>query len=254
MTRLPDGRDKIAEERKYLDECHRTIRNRPDVEAILAHENFFDATQRPGRDVWDEIYKSVWSGRYTEIKGSGIMSALRDHLASLQSENCCYCWQPLLKGGYSRQIEHVLPRNVYGRFSFHFWNVAVACERCNRIKRAKGYQPIAVTSTDYPNHLAFTDYFHPRFHTYREHVTFVEIACADYRYIVYVGQTKQGRKLVEDVLIDAALEMTRESTDADVHAAIERIRAGARKYGTAGVDAIRQFEEALREAIDQGAG
>ena len=73
-----------------------------------------------------------------------------------------------------------------------------------------------------------------------------------YRYIVYVGQTTQGRKLVEDVLIEAALEMTRESTDEDIQAAMERIRAGARS--TNAVDAIRQFEAALREAIDEGCG
>ncbi|WP_454824461.1 HNH endonuclease [Paraburkholderia xenovorans] len=253
MKALPDGRDKNAEERKYLDECHRTIRGRPDVEAILDSESFFDSTQRSEHDAWDEIYKSVWIVHHTEIKGSEITSALRDHLASLQNENCCYCWQPLLKGGYSRQIEHVLPRAVYGRFSFHFWNVAVACERCNRIKRKKGYQPVSATLKDYPDHSYFTDYFHPRFHAHKKHIAFTEVACADYRYIVYVGQTMQGRKLVEDVLTDAALEMTRESTDAEIHAAIERIRAGARKHGTAAVDAIRQFEAALREAIDQGA-
>lgn len=254
MKALPDGRDKVAEERKYLNECHRTIRKRPDVETILESESFFDSTQRPKYDAWNEIYESVWDGTYGDIKGSEIMSALRDHLASLQNENCCYCWQPLLKGGYSRQIEHVLPRTVYGRFSFHFWNVAVACERCNRLKRKDGYQPVPTALRDYPDHSSFADYFHPRFHAHRGHIEFAEVACPDYRYIVYVGRTTQGRKLVEDILTDAALEMTRESTDSDIRAAIERIRAGASKYGVAAVNAIRQFEAALREAIDQGAG
>lgn len=253
MRELPDGRDKRAEERKYLDVCHRTIRDRPDVELILESESFFDSTQRPTHDAWKEIYDAEWVGTHGDIKGSEIMSALRDHLASLQSDNCCYCAQPLLKGGHSRQIEHVLPRAVYGRFSFHFWNVAVACERCNRLKRKKGYQPLSKTLRAYPEHAAFTDCFHPRFHSYKGHITFAEVAGVDYRYIVYLGLTTQGRKLVDDILTDAALEMTRESIDAAIRADIERIRAGARQQGAAGLDAIRQFEAALRQAIADGA-
>jgi len=220
---------------------------------ILDSESFFDAIGRPTHDAWNEIYEAEWECTFGDIKGSTIMSALRDHLALLQDENCCYCRQPLLKGGYSRQIEHVLPRAVYGRFSFHFWNLAVVCERCNRIKSEEGYQPVPLDLNDYPDHTSFSDYFHPRFHTHKGHISFTEVACSDFRYIVYVGQTPQGRKLVENVLNAATLEMTRESTDAVIQTAMEKIRLGASQHGVAAVEVVRDFEAALRDAIEQGA-
>ena len=100
MKVLPDGRNMAAEERAYLDVCHRTKSNRPDVEAILEAESFFDASVRPTHDAWGEVYDSIWIGTHREITGSSIMSALRDHLAAIQDTRCCYCFQPLLKGGY----------------------------------------------------------------------------------------------------------------------------------------------------------
>ena len=48
--------------------------------------------------------------------------------------------------------------------------------------------------------------------------------------------------------------MTRESTDPSIRAAMERIRSGVQMRGSAAVRAVRQFEDALREAIDQGSG
>lgn len=249
---LPDSRDRVTEERNYLNVCHRTIRNRPDVESILDSESFFDTSKRPTHDAWTEIYEAIWTCTYGDIKGSEIMSALRDHLASLQETICCYCRQPLLKGGYSRQIEHILPRATYGRFSFHFWNVALACERCNRIKKTKGHQAIDVALASYPDHSSFPDYFHPRFHSYSTHVSHAEVGLGDCRYVVYVGHTKQGKQLVEDVLTAAALEMTREATDPDLRASMKKIRDSASKQGMAGIEAIRQFDSALRKAIVQG--
>ncbi len=249
MRALPNGRDKDAEEQAFLLRCHRTRRNRPDVVSILDRENFFRASHRPTYDAWSELYAQEWQGRHNMIKGAEIMSALRDHLADIQQENCCYCRQPLLRGGYSRQIEHVLPKSVFGRFSFYFWNLAVACERCNRLKHAKGYQPLPNDLADYPEHIAFDQHYHPRFHVYREHIKFAEVADEDHRYVLYVGQTAQGRKLVEDILTDAAREMTRESIDPAVRESMEKIRAEIDGLEEVAIDAIEQFQSALIVAM-----
>lgn len=250
---LPDGRDRKAEERNYLDVCHRTIRDRPDVEAILEIESFFDASNRPLHDAWSEFYDSVWPGQYRDIKGAEVMSALRDHLAKLQGNSCCYCRQPLLQGGYSRQLEHILPKVKYGRYSFHFWNIAVACERCNRIKRTKGHQQFPNNVADYPDHTSFTDHFHPRFHTHSHHVRFVEIGLPDCRFVIYAGLTKQGRQLVADVLSAAALETTREATDPAVRGSMKKIREGTSALGAEAIEVVRQFEATLLKAIELGA-
>lgn len=254
MKTLPGGRVKLDEEEAYLAVCHKTKRDRTDVRAILEEEKFFDAAARPSTaNEWGALRDTVWLGTHAEITGASIMSALRAHLSSLQHDDCCYCGQALLLGGYSRQLDHVLPASVYGRFSFHFWNLAVACERCNRIKKAAGYQPISLTAQDYPEHGEFADFFHPRFHPYTDHVRFGLTATQNYRYIVYVGLSKQGKQLVNDVLKAAALEMTRESNDPVIKAAAAKIRTAARTQGPKAQAAMLRFEDAIREAIEAGA-
>jgi 5-methylcytosine-specific restriction endonuclease McrA len=254
LKKLPGTRVKLNEENAYLAVCHRTIRNRPDVVKILQRHHFFDAAKRKSTtNKWNSLRDKVWKGKHGEITGASIMSALRDHLADVQQENCCYCGQALLLGGYSRQLDHVLPSSVYGRFSFHFWNLAVACERCNRIKKAKGFQPVSRNFKHYPEHIVFSDYFHPRFHPYKAHVRFGVTATQDYSYIFYAGQTKQGRQLVSDVLQAVALEMTRESNDPAIKTAAAAIRAAIETQGSAARSAMRRFQQAIRVAVEAGA-
>lgn len=254
MKNLPGARVKQDEERAYLDVCHRTVRERSRVESILRGEHFFDPSKRPTiPNQWELLRDKVWNGLHKEISGASIMSALRDHLADIQQNNCCYCGQPLLKGGHARQLDHVLPSSIYPRFAFHFWNLAVACERCNRIKTNKGYQNVSRRKRNYPEHVEFTNYFHPRFHPYEAHVRFVVTATQDYWYIVYVGRTHQGRQLISDVLNEAALEMTRESNNPAIKLAAATIRDAVKTQGPEAEIAILRFEQAIRNAIEAGA-
>ncbi len=254
MTTLPTGRVKLDEEEAYLAACHSVKRNRPDVREILKEESFFDASARKSTaNEWSNLRATVWPGKYTEITGVSIMSALRTHLSSIQNDTCCYCGQPMPLGGYARQLDHVLPASVYGRFSFHFWNLAVACERCNRIKKDKHYQPISPTALEYPSHEEFADFFHPRFHSLADHVRFGLSATPDYSYIFFAGQSRQGMQLVNDVLQAVALEIARESNSPIVKAAAEKIREAVRTQGAEAQAAVLRFEDALRQAMEAGA-
>lgn len=249
MKVLPDNRNMAAEERAYLDVCHRTKSSRLDVEAILEAESFFDASLRPTHDAWGEIYDSIWIGTHREITGSSIMSALRDHLAAIQDTKCCYCFLPLLKGGYSRQIEHVLPKSVYGRFSFHFWNLAVACERCNRIKKKSGCQAIPHSAVDYPEASAFTDQFHPRVHQYAAHIDFVSSGTPSGQFIAYVGCSAQGKKLYDDVLKAASEEMNREWSDPVMNASYSKLRTAIASQDATAAQVIVEFQDMLRDYV-----
>ncbi|WP_435012446.1 HNH endonuclease [Xanthomonas arboricola] len=254
MKTLPGGRVKLDEEEAYLAVCHKIIRNRPDVRIILEDESFFDAAaRRSTANEWSTLRGTTWPGTYSEITGVSIMSALRAYLSELQNDNCCYCGQTMLLGGYSRQLDHVLPASVYGRFSFHFWNLAVACERCNRIKKDRSYQPISPAAQDYPEHTEFSDFFHPRFHSLADHIRFGVTATPDYSYIVFAGVSRQGMQLVNDVLQIVALEVTRESNNPVIKAAAEKIRSAVRSQGVEAQAAVLRFEDALRQAIEAGA-
>lgn len=254
MKKLPGVRNRISEERAFLDVCHRTARNRPIVEYILGTENFFDSAKRhTGPGQWKGFRDSIWTCKYGEITGASIMSALRDHLASIQGENCCYCGQPLLLGGNSRQLDHVLPSSVYDRFAFHFWNLAVACERCNRIKKNTAHELVSSKFKHYPEHNLFANQYHPRYHKYRLHVQFGITATTDYFYIVFVGKTNQGKRLVADVLQTVALEMNRESNDPVIKQCAAKIHAATKTQGPRAIAAMSRFQQAIREAVEAAA-
>jgi 5-methylcytosine-specific restriction endonuclease McrA len=249
LKSLPYGRDKAEEEKAFLDKCHRTKNRRANAAEILADEFFFDASLRPPHDLWKDFYEKSWTGAKGTIKGSEILSALRDHLAGLQSQRCCYCAQPLLKGGYARPIEHVLSRTDYPRFSLHFWNLAVACERCNRIKRDKYGSQFPKDVEDYPEVSEFTEQYHPRFHQYNQHIDFVTLGTNTFRYSLYVGRTDQGRNLVTSVLILAAHEEALESNDPLIAESMTKIRTCLEAQDDRALDKIAEFNRLLMDSI-----
>jgi uncharacterized protein (TIGR02646 family) len=256
VKQLPDGRDKDAEEQAYLAVCHRTKRNCPGVKDILNGENFFDATKRPDVDVWAGMYDRTWYGPVFgkhgtpgSVSGDTILSALRDHLAGLQGKRCCYCFQVLQTSGHARHIDHVLPKSTYRRFSFHFWNLVVACERCNRIKKDVGHQPIATDVTEYPESTAFTHQFHPRFHPYKKHIDFVSAGTPDYQFFAFSGLTDQGKQLYADILKEACEEMNRESSDPTMKAALAKMQSSIPAQDDAAMKAVQAFQGAIRNHV-----
>jgi len=253
MKRLPDARDKDAEEQAFLAECHRTRNRRQHAAQILQDESFFDTALRPAQDVWKTFHNTKWSTPKGDIKGAEILSALRDHLTALQKKQCCYCAKSLLKGGYASPIEHVLSRTDYPRFSLHFWNLAVACERCNRLKRDTPGQIFPANVVDYPEPEAFSEQFHPRLHPFDDHVRFASVASNRFRYTFYVGQSEQGRNLVTALLFRAAQEEALEINDLPLVDSLKAIRECLGKQDVVAVDKIAEFERALMETISQQA-
>ncbi|KWS26214.1 hypothetical protein AL065_19575 [Pseudomonas amygdali pv. ulmi] len=198
----------MAEEEQYLTISHRKVRRRVHAAKIMKDMQFFDASRRENRDVWTEFYGTEWDTPAGLIKGSELMSALRDHLAELQEEQCCYCRQPLLKGGYSRPIEHVLSRSDHPRFTLHFWNLAVSCERCNRLKGHVPCETFAGALSSYPHHTDFKQQYHPRLHEYDTHIRYTTITQNGVNIPLYAGCTIHGRALCVQFLHAAALEMS----------------------------------------------
>ncbi|WP_176057459.1 HNH endonuclease [Paraburkholderia sp. BCC1876] len=253
MRFLPKGRDRKAEEDAFLNQCHRTKMRIPAVLTILEEESFFDAAHRQPRDVWEEFYASGWTSKVGGVKGSEIQSALRDHLAQSQGGQCCYCRQPLLKGGYARPIDHVLSRARHPRFSLHFWNLAVACERCNRIKKKLLSSDFKKQRKHYPGVDEFKKQFHPRFHEYDAHVQFVSVATNDVNITVYVGTTDQGKDLCNTVLKEGTEEQMLTSGDKQLADSVNAIHGFVGNQDSAALAKVAQFRDALVETIKKAA-
>ena len=64
---------------------------------------------------------------------------IKKYKRTLQDESCCYCLRDTTdEFSLSLDLEHILPKSVFKRNIFDFFNIAVACKRCNmRIKKAR---------------------------------------------------------------------------------------------------------------------
>jgi uncharacterized protein (TIGR02646 family) len=255
MSLLPADRDQQAEEAQYLVKSHRLVKRRPYASQIMKDEHFFDATRRESRDVWTEFYSREWESPAGAIKGSELMAALRDHLAELQDKQCCYCRQPLLKGGHSRPIEHVLPRSEHPRFTLHFWNLAVSCERCNRLKGKIPSEAFGRPLTSYPSYSDFLSQYHPRLHEYDVHIKYTAVTQNGINIPLYAGRTDHGRNLCSQFLHAAALEMTLLSPRSKIGVDLSVIHKFIISHDEVAVDKIQAVQNALLEAaINAAAG
>jgi len=249
VSLLPAGRDRQAEETQYLAKSHRKVKRRPHAANIMKAENFFDAALREDRDVWGEFYATEWPTPAGVITGAELMAALRDHLAGLQEEQCCYCRQPLLKGGHARPIEHVLSRSEHPRFTLHFWNLAVSCERCNRLKGKTQSEIFGRALFSYPNHADFVSQFHPRLHEYDAHIKYAAITQNGVNIPLYAGRTAHGRNLCSQFLHAAALEMTLLSSTSNIYENVSTIQNFIESHDEAAIDKVQAVQTALLEAM-----
>lgn len=143
--------------------------------------------------------KTVWSrlgdADKVHVYWKGLM---RDHLKKKQEPRCCYCKRWLLNYAYASPIEHVLPRSIYPEHALRLKNLALACYDCNHLKDADDWGKV-VGPFQTRDAVGF---FHPRIHSYEEHIHYLHYETNDLEYISFHGLTPQGRHLCTRLLSD----------------------------------------------------
>ncbi|WAH55715.1 hypothetical protein LZ023_22065 [Pseudomonas silvicola] len=157
------------------------------------------ARSRVEGDVWDELSahrKAETSG----VTGPLIKAAFRRFVGQLQGNRCCYCRRWLLNIAHAKPIEHILPRASYPHFSLYFWNLAVACFDCNQLKHDERWGAFPVVFAHYPKAVQFSEWYHPRFHRYTDHISFERRETNHVSNVTYIGHTPQGKHLCRELL------------------------------------------------------
>lgn len=177
---------------------------------------------------------------------SDIKGAFRQYIAKQQGNRCCYCRRWLLNSGYSKPIEHILPRESYEQYSFHFWNLSVACVDCNSLKTDDDWaSPTKQGLEAYPAPNSFTEMFHPRFHRFDDHVRFIRVQTNDHSVTLYRGITPQGQKLCEDLLNKIAGKEVIVNANADLKSSLETIEQFEVEEGSELESALKSLHGAL---------
>ncbi|ELP96933.1 HNH endonuclease [Pseudomonas syringae] len=189
---------------RYEDACHERKTHRKNTLAHLETLNLQAVDEFKRRqmgipasdiDLWSDLAKHRKDFK-SGVTGPLIRKALRAFLESEQNSLCCYCQRPLVNIAHAKPIEHILPRANFIQYTFHFWNLAVACFDCNQIKLDNIWASAEKLDLEhYPSQDTFTEMYHPRFHVFSEHVRFIRVQTNEHIISIYLGITDQGRSL-----------------------------------------------------------
>lgn len=192
------GAELDADRQRFLSQPHETKSLCADAKKLWITEQAHSASHR--LDGWRVLtaHRTKFKSGKPRDFGKEIISTLRQHLAKLQGNRCCYCRRWLQNVAHARPVEHVLSRKDYPQFSLHYHNLALACRDCNHEKRADNWSKLPHDAKDYPTVVA--DYFHPRLHIFDSHIRYVRMETNDTAIAIYHGLTKQGRHLCREHL------------------------------------------------------
>ncbi len=173
---------------------------------------------------WNAIRTATYKVSDKTFTGVRLITSLRNHLVSLQGGGCCYCRRPLQGIAWAKPIDHVLPKDQYPRYTFHYRNLAVACYDCNHVKSNDDWSGWDASRRKYIPEKQCRKFFHPRYHVYDDHVRYLHIATNGVSLSVYFGVTAQGRKLCVDLLHKSAGRQLALTANQRLDGALAKIR------------------------------
>lgn len=201
---------------------------------------------------WSAIREASFAVAGRKRSGTQLMSVLRNQLATLQAERCCYCRRRLSGIAYARPIEHILPKDVYRQYTFTYRNLAVACFDCNHVKRNDNWSTWPPTRRRYPKDSDCGGFFHARLHEYDSHVRYLHLETNGASISVYTGLTPQGRHLCVELLRKSSKRTLAVSANPRFSAAMDKLRSQVQQMAaTNDDDKLLDFMEALELVADR---
>ena len=245
---------------RYKNECHERKAHRKNTwTRFVAHDALaieeFKRRQRQlpiyKVDLWADLIKYE-SDKKSGVTGPLIRKALRVFLEKEQSGLCCYCQRPLVNIAHAKPIEHILPRADFVQYTFHFWNLAVACFDCNQIKLDDVWADDDKRGMEaYPDPVNFTEMYHPRFHRFAEHVRFIRVQTNEQIISIYLGITAQGRQLCLRLLKYLSAREIVLNSNPELKSALEIINVHAAVNEGSLRPELAEFQKALTASVSR---
>lgn len=110
-----------------------------------------------------------------------------DHLRPQQANTCCYCKYQLGHDIKQVDIEHILPKSKYEKFTFNGKNLALSCPACNTIKSTK--EVLTKSVVRYPRNSNNFKIIHAHYDNYSDHIDIVN-KC------IFVSKTSKGSETI----------------------------------------------------------
>ncbi|MHA7109854.1 HNH endonuclease [Sunxiuqinia elliptica] len=159
-----------------------------------------------------------------------------NHLRNEQENKCCYCKRELGFDIKEVDIEHIIPKSEYSKFTFHNLNLALSCPQCNTKKSTK---PVLEKEyTQYPRNGNAFIIIHAHYDDYSTHIMTLDDC-------IYVARTIKGGQTINhcelfrflEVMEKAKKFQTKKSPLAEL---TEQIRNSSENEVNDLLDAIKQ--------------
>lgn len=98
---------------------------------------------------------------------------IKNDLRPKQSNICCYCKRELSFEPKSVDIEHIIPKDLYAKFTFEPLNLALSCPTCNTNKGTKNVL-YNETIVRYPRTGKNFRIVHAHYDTYDDHIEIIQ--------------------------------------------------------------------------------
>jgi uncharacterized protein (TIGR02646 family) len=208
------------------------------------------------RKAWTKVRKDKYVIGDKEILGSALISGIRRHLLEIQRNLCCYCQRELQGIAYARPVEHILSKKDYPQYAFHYRNLAVSCFDCNLKKSHHNWTKWPKGRRRYVSARRCKEFFHPRYHSYDEHIHFIRMRTNGASISAYVGVTRQGRNLCTNLLADSARREVALTANPRLEAALFSLRADVQMLENSALnqDLERFLEKLEGMVLATGAG
>jgi len=109
------------------------------------------------------------------------------HLRIQQDNSCCYCKYQLGFDIKEVDIEHIVPKSEYEKFTFESRNLALSCPACNTKKSTKPVlQRLIVNYPRNGNHFKIV---HAHYDNYSDHIDIIDNC-------VFVAKTTKGSETI----------------------------------------------------------
>ncbi|GAB2643693.1 HNH endonuclease [Psychrobacter pocilloporae] len=129
----------------------------------------------------------TFHGDWEKVVFDDIKKNIVDHLRQQQGNTCCYCKYQLGYDIKQVDIEHIVPKSKYEKFTFNGKNLALSCPACNTIKSTK--EVLKKTVVRYPQNSNHFRIIHAHYDNYSEHIDIVN-KC------IFVARTSKGSETI----------------------------------------------------------
>lgn len=117
-----------------------------------------------------------------------IKENLKEHLRAQQDNKCCYCKIELGFDIKGVDIEHIIPKSKFEKFTFHHKNLALSCPACNTIKSTNCVL-VKNSIIKYPSNGTNFKIIHAHYDDYSTHIK-IDDGC------VYIAKSKKGSETI----------------------------------------------------------